>query len=297
MLLLFIMCAVFALLSAVLAVRLSSVRRAVDEIRLGFWDRLEHDTNTLVDVTCRDRAVVNLASDINRQLKLLRQERRRYERGDLELKEAVTNISHDLRTPLTAICGYLDLMEREPLSEDARRYSAMIRGRTDAMRQMTEELFQYSVLTTGERRGNLELVSINSMLEGSLAAYYGAITARGIKPDIRMPEEDVKRLSDKKLLARIFENVLSNAVKYSGGDLSVSLDRKGTILFSNSAPFMDTVSVGRLFDRFYTVENGRSSTGLGLSIARALTERLGGTVSAELSGGRLTIILRFPKNI
>ncbi len=97
-------------------------------------------------------------------------------------------------------------------------------------------------------------------------------------------------------LSRILGNLLTNALKYSGGDLDVTLDGDGTITLSNAAPGLDEVQVGRLFDRFYTVETGRHSTGLGLSIARALTERMGGTIAARYEDGRLRVELRFPED-
>ena len=94
----------------------------------------------------------------------------------------------------------------------------------------------------------------------------------------------------------VLGNLLANALKYSGGDLDVTLDGDGTITLSNAAPGLDEVQVGRLFDRFYTVETGRHSTGLGLSIARALTERMGGTIAARYEDGRLRVELRFPED-
>ena len=117
-----ILCAV--LLAAVfgLLVRLYLIRRSVREIGDSFADRLKTDTNMLIDVSCNDKTIKYLASLINEQLKTLRRQSHRYIQGDNELKEAVTNISHDLRTPLTAICGYLDMLEGEEMTENARRY-------------------------------------------------------------------------------------------------------------------------------------------------------------------------------
>ena len=96
-------------------------------------EKLELDTNTLLSISSGDRAVRMLAARINAQLRGLRKERLRLQNGDAELKTAITNISHDLRTPLTAICGYLDLLEQENHTENSRRYLAVIRERTDAM--------------------------------------------------------------------------------------------------------------------------------------------------------------------
>ena len=261
------------------------LRHSIREVAEELEEKLRTDTNTLISISIGDSSVQLLASRINRQLRALRKERLKLQTGNDELTTAVTNISHDLRTPLTAICGYLDLLEQEPQSEKSGRYLAVIRERTDAMRSLTEELFRYSVITATMDELCMERVSLNDILEQSLAGFYGALSARGITPELQMPEEKVVR--------RIFDNILSNAVKYSSGDLAVSLMPDGAVTFSNSAPSLSRVQAERLFDRFYTVETARSSTGLGLSIAKLLTEKMGGTITAEYENGHLQICIAF----
>lgn len=287
-----ILCAV--LLAAVfgLLVRLYLIRRSVREIGDSFADRLKTDTNTLIDVSCNDKTIKYLASLINEQLKTLRRQSHRYIQGDNELKEAVTNISHDLRTPLTAICGYLDMLEGEEMTENARRYLLIIRNRASALKQLTEELFQYSIIISAGEEQEKEDIVINSLLEESVAACYAVLKEKGIIPLITMPEEKVRRCLNKNTVSRIFGNIISNAVKYSDGDLSIVLDKDGTVVFSNRAKGLDQIAVGRLFDRFFTVETGRGSTGLGLSIARSLTEQAGGSIHADYKKETLYITVQ-----
>lgn len=287
-----ILCAV--LLAAVfgLLVRLYLIRRSVREIGDSFADRLKTDTNTLIDVSCNDKTIKYLASLINEQLKTLRRQSHRYIQGDNELKEAVTNISHDLRTPLTAICGYLDMLEGEEMTENARRYLLIIRNRASALKQLTEELFQYSIIISAGEEQVKEDIVINSLLEESVAACYAVLKEKGIIPLITMPEEKVRRCINKNTVSRIFGNIISNAVKYSDGDLSIVLDKDGTVVFSNRAKGLDQIAVGRLFDRFFTVETGRGSTGLGLSIARSLTEQAGGSIHADYKKETLYITVQ-----
>ena len=269
------------------------LRHSIREVAEELEEKLRTDTNTLISISIGDSSVQLLASRINRQLQALRKERLKLQTGNDELTTAVTNISHDLRTPLTAICGYLDLLEQEPQSEKSGRYLAVIRERTDAMRSLTEELFRYSVITATMDELCMERVSLNDILEQSLAGFYGALSARGITPELQMPEEKVVRRLDAAALRRIFDNILSNAVKYSSGDLAVNLLPDGAVTFSNSAPSLSRVQAERLFDRFYTVETARSSTGLGLSIAKLLTEKMGGTITAEYENGHLQICIAF----
>ena len=269
------------------------LRKSAQEIRDAFRDRLTADTNTLIDISTRDPYMRKLAADINVQLRLLRQQRHKYLTGDRELKEAVTNISHDLRTPLTAICGYLDLLEREEKSENTARYLSLIENRVDAMKQLTEELFRYSVILSTEEMA-METVHINGVLEESIAAFYGALTNRGIQPQIHMSDRRIEKQLNRDALARVFSNVLNNALKYSDGDLEITLLDDGKIVFSNTATRLNEVQVGKLFDRFFTVEAARNSNGLGLAISKTLVEQMGGTIQAKLEEGSLCICIYFP---
>ena len=281
--------AALCLLAYLLVLR-HSLREAAEELD----EKLRTDTNTLISISSGDRAMQSLVTHINRQLQALRRERLRLQTGNDALTAAVTNISHDLRTPLTAICGYLDLLEQEPQTEAAARYLAVIRERTDAMRALTEELFRYSVLTATADELHTEPVCLNDVLEQSLAAAYGALSARGITPSVQLPEEKVIRPLDATALRRVFDNILSNAAKYSDGDLAVVLVPDGKVTFSNRASALSRVEAARLFDRFYTVDSARGSTGLGLSIAKLLTEKLHGTISADYENETLRICIAFP---
>ena len=281
--------AALCLLAYLLTLR-HSLREAAEELD----EKLRTDTNTLISISSSDRAMQSLVTHINRQLQELRRERLRLHSGNAELTAAVTNISHDLRTPLTALCGYLDLLEQEPQTEAAARHLAVIRERTDAMRALTEELFRYSVLTATADELHTEPVCLNDVLEQSLAAAYGALSARGITPSVQLPEEKVIRPLDAAALRRVFDNILSNAAKYSDGDLAVVLAPDGEVTFSNRASALSRVEAARLFDRFYTVDSARGSTGLGLSIAKLLTEKLHGTISADYENETLRICIAFP---
>lgn len=176
--------------AAALSVKVFFLHRAAREIRQGFAQRLRTDTNTLIDLSSRDAVMRELAAGVNEELKELRRQRQRYLQGDAELKEAVTNISHDLRTPLTAICGYLELLKEEETTAQAQRYLAQIENRVEAMKELTEELFRYSVVTSDQGL-ELELLDLGGALEESLLSYYGAMEQRGITPEIHMPSEKV----------------------------------------------------------------------------------------------------------
>lgn len=272
-----------------LLIKIYLLRKGAQEITEAFAERLATDTNTLIDISTRDKHMLRLASAINEQLRLLRQQRHKYLNGDRELKEAVTNISHDLRTPLTAICGYMDLLEKEETSETVTRYLSLIANRTEALKQLTEELFRYSVILSTQDDMKIETVHVNAVLEESIAGFYGALTGRGITPVIEMTEKRIERQLNREALSRVFGNIISNALKYSDGDLEIRMNDEGVITFLNAASGLNEVQVGKLFDRFFTVEAARNSNGLGLSIAKTLIEHMGGSISARFTNQRLMI--------
>ena len=276
-----------------LSVKIYLLKKSSREIRNDLAEIISSDTNKLIDISSSDKDMKSLASALNVQLKILREEQIRFRQGDLELKAAVTNISHDLRTPLTAIRGYLDMLEKEDLPEQTRRYLSIISGRTEAMKQLTKELLKYSAAVSDETKLKMEEITVNDVLEESISAFYAVLTNRGIVPEINICDEKVRRTLNKTALSRIFSNIISNAVRYSSGDLKITLSTSGCILFENKAEQLDEITVGRLFDRFYTVETAEKSTGIGLSIAKALTEAMGGRISAELDINILKIKLIF----
>ena len=173
---LLIIISVLIMIIAVLILKICLLQKSADEICCAFNEKLENDTNTLINISCRDRHMRRLANDMNKELKKLRADRRKFQQGDLELKEAVTNISHDLRTPLTAICGYLALLENEEKSPAAEEYIKIISQRAQVLKQLTTELFRYSVITSTFNSDTPEKLEMNNVLEESIAAHYALIS-------------------------------------------------------------------------------------------------------------------------
>lgn len=356
------------IITAGLTLKLYLLQKGIKEIDSCLAEILSKDTNGQIVLSSRSRHICRLASRLNSQLKQLREKQLKYNSGDKELKEAVTNISHDLRTPLTAINGFLELLEGEvhflktfyaPKAETDSPESAqcfetetdstenaqcfesvthstktehpsarvqlepkiyihiqemqhcldVLRNRAGHMKQLTDELFRYS-LAMSVPEGVPQSISLNRALEECILSFYDALIKKGIVPVISMPSISVVRTLDPAALSRILQNILSNALKYSDGDLEICLTEEGTITCANSAPHLNPLLTEQLFDRYYTVEtvaapDSEHSTGLGLSIARLLTERLGGTISAvckqqnpspqnHTTKNRLEITLRFP---
>lgn len=287
-----VLAVVFGITALVLLIKIYLMKKAAREIGEKLSEKLNTDTNTLIDISSADKDMRALAASLNRELAALRREHLRYTQGDLELKTAITNISHDLRTPLTAIRGYLDLLDSEELSESAKRHLEIIRERTAAMTALTEELFKYSLILSESDENAAEEVCVNSVLEDSIMGFYAALSEKGIEPVVEITEKQIFRRLNRADLSRIFSNLMGNALKYSDGDLRISLDESGLILFENTASSLNGIDVERLFDRFYTVQTSHNTTGLGLSIARNLAQKMGGTITADCEKNVLSIKIK-----
>lgn len=285
---------ILTLIILALIIKIVAMKKSVRKIRTDFLACINGESNTLLSVFSRDKDICNLATEMNDTLKEQRRMYLLYHEGDREMKTAITNISHDIRTPLTAISGYLELLKDEEKSESVGKYLSIIEERTNHMKKLTEEMFEYSIASSKEdEEFELEPVNLNRMLEDCIVNYYGALTEKGIDLSVDITEEKVIKYLNKGQTERVFSNLISNALKYSDGDLAISMDASGKIVFSNTARKLSSVIVERLFGRFYTVESAHNSTGLGLSIAKTILERMNGTITAEYHEDKLFIIVQF----
>ena len=296
---LIVICVLLAIALTLAVIKIVLLRHGFDELTENIEDQVSGKTQIPVTLTTSDSHARHTAEILNRELKNLDRERNEYLDGNRKVAEAVTGISHDIRTPLTAINSYLDLMADEKDEELKAQYLERIKSRTLSLSDLADELFKYSTSTDPERypvqTENIasEPIDICRVLEECMLSFYAGFKKRGIEPDIEIPDEPVFVLCEKKSANRIFENIIGNAIKYANNDLKVKLDPKGQVIFSNPAPDLTPVSAAKLFDRYFTVKEGNASTGLGFSIAKELITRNGGTIEADLKEGILEIIVTF----
>lgn len=276
-----------------LLMKIIVMKRSAAEIAEKYKEITSTDTNAIIGIKSRDKDMMRLAAELNNTLVNVRSAYHRYSEGDMEMKMAITNISHDLRTPLTAILGHLALLKKEDKSPEVNKTLDIIEDRAQYMKKLTEELFEYSVILSSDGETPKENVMINQVLEDSLMNHYAALTQKGIEPEVDITEEQVIRNVNRQQVDRIFSNLMSNALKYSGGDLKISLTPDGKVTFTNKAPGLTKLDVEKLFTRFYTVESARNSTGLGLAIVRKFVEENGGKIEASYEDEMLSIVIRF----
>ena len=255
-----------------LIVKIYFLKKTIKEIDNSFDYILKSDTNNIISVTSEDADLKQLANTLNNELKDLRGKQLQYENGNQELKRLITDISHDLRTPLTAINGYIELLGEEQLNEKQKEYVKIIDNKTNELTSLTEQLRDLSVGMDLERKYKKETCCINDLLEETIASYYNSFKEKNIVPNINICEKKIYKNIDKDMIIRVFENLISNIIKYSDSNCNIILQDDGKIYFINKASKLDVTTVRKIFDRYYTVENMKKYSGLGLSIAKQLVK-------------------------
>lgn len=269
------------------------IKKEIENIRKSLSNILKSDTNSLITIDSNDIDLKKLANDLNESLKNLRKLELEYKNGNQELKSSITNISHDLRTPLTAIRGYLDLMDNNNLTEKQISYLKIIDNKVNDLTELTEQLFDFSKSIDIQNEMKRESIVINDVLEDSIASFYSLFKKHNITPNIDICKNKVIRLLNENMLKRIFGNIISNAIKYSQNDFNIKMFDDGTIEFSNKTDKMDKVSLEKIFDRYYTVRNAKKSNGIGLSIAKQLVDLSDGSIEAKYINDILIIRVEF----
>ena len=288
MIVLYSVIVVLSILVITLLIRVVTTNIELKNITRELKEITEKDTNLLLSTSSGDKSIKILVDSLNKELKKLLSLKREYSKGIFDVKKSAENIAHDIRTPLTAIKGYVDLLEEEELSEEGRKYLDIIRGRTQYLKSLTDELF---LSLSMKSRGVLNLSDIDAkrILEEALVSYYNEFKKKGMSPSLMTPNEKVIIKADSKALYRVYSNIISNALKYGEGEFKVEMDEKGNTIFSNLAPNMDSVEANKLLDRYYTISDAKASSGIGLSISKEILQEMGGELKVKLENQRLYI--------
>ena len=256
----------------------------------------EGETEKTLDLALIDHDLEQLAGALNRLNDRQRQAVAAAHRHEDMLKESVANISHDLRTPLTVILGHLQLLARASLAPEEARRLVTIRSKAEAMQRLVDSFYELSLLEDDHTPIKRTRFNLTNLLLDLLAEQAPVFEARGLTPEIDLPEHTVFVISDRILLERILQNLLTNAQRYAAGSVCIALtETDGAVRLMIANPVADPTVLDptRLFDRFYTADPARSNgaTGLRLAVVKILAERLGGSVCASLDGDELTITL------
>jgi Signal transduction histidine kinase len=278
----------------ILALYIMFIRRQLHSINRQLAKRLKEHTRQPIRLELLDKELNTLAMQINNSFKAEEHLRLKAIRDEKNFKELIANLSHDLRTPLTAIKGYQQLAEKGGLSDSQRENLRIARKHADELGRLIERFFEYSYLLNAEPELHLERINLTNLVTECLAAAVPALENNRLS--VRLTETGsppVFALADKEMLRRIVHNLIRNAIEHAGGNVEVALEAasdRAVLRFGNPVKPASSPDASRLFDRFYTGDKARAGgTGLGLSIVRLLAEQMGGRADASLKEGWLEI--------
>ena len=288
---------------AVMAVAVSIAiryRRQVKNICRQLQFIQNHQTNMKLSADGRYLGLEALADEINELLLETDQKRRTVERQETVIKETITNLSHDIRTPLTSLDGYVQLMEESGSREEQARYIGIIRRRIEALRGILDELFLYAKLQDNEYLPAMKCVELNRIVYDTVFSFYEDCKARGLEPQVTICDERVRTYGNEIMIGRMLQNIMKNSFEHGKTDVRIELAaEEKKIIFSceNKVEHAEQIEIDRVFERFYRADSARanSSTGLGLSIARSLAEKMDAEISASLEGSRFKVTVAFDR--
>ncbi|MBR4200991.1 MAG: HAMP domain-containing histidine kinase [Oscillospiraceae bacterium] len=290
-----ILLAVCAVLLTVLLCMKLQIRKMREELSRN----LDPAYNRQITVTLLDRSLSRLAAEINRSLDYQRQLKRDTVRAEHDLRQSVSDIAHDLRTPMTVIKGNLQLLSEETqLSPRGREYLSICREKADDLKNMADTFFELSVLESDDVSVQLRNVNLTKLLMQFLADSEAAIRLHGLEPEIIFPEKTVCIRADEQMLLRMLGNILNNILKYAEDTFRLEVRQEAescTVSFSNAVSAEQMPDPKRIFERSYRADAARTggSAGLGLFIVRLLAEKQGAAVSASAENSILTLTMQF----
>lgn len=319
--LLVIISSMLLLIVIILAVRLYVLKRELRHVKENLINTRNEDNNQQVTITLVDRDLVDMSVELNHNLDYQKQLKLEAEQAKQQMKQSISDIAHDLRTPITVVKGNLQMLANDPtLSPQSKEYLTISLNKTETLKGMVDEFFELAVLESDTAPIELGKVDLTRVLVEFMVENEAVIRERELIPELRLPERSVYAMADEQLLMRMLSNLLNNVVKYAKDSFVVSLEEKvkentkdnvkdaakdkdsgkensGNVIItiSNSVDPTKPFDVERLFDRTYRGEKARTGqgAGLGLYIVKLLAQKQNVKVEANITEGRLNIQMIF----
>ena len=284
---------------AVLLIAIYIYQRQVKLIcrQLRFY--LKYESNLMIAREMDGGGIKELVQCLNDMLEKHKKEKRRYLEKEQMISDIYTNLSHDVRTPLTSLDGYFQLLEQCGDSKEQSRYVGIIQERIASLNDMLEELFTYTKLKNETYQMKMERCVLSRILKDTVFSYYDEWMKRGIEPEFDITERPLAIMGNAEALKRMIQNIIKNGLDHGEGHMKISLKREGEesfLCFENDVLYPEKIEEERIFERFYKVDEARSknSAGLGLFIAKEFVKRMEGSSCARVKGHVFQIEIRFP---
>ena len=281
----------------ILIIYLFLIKKEIKRISHNLDEILNIDSNEILHGEFSNKELNELLLKINKMITYVRHKELDLERKNNSLKKEITNITHDLRTPLTSSLGYIDLILKSNLSkQEQERELKIIENRLLRLEELINSFFEFSMITTDNKKIDTTQINLVGVVEECISHYYDDFTKEKRKIVFEKEINKCIILSNTEILKRIIDNLISNSLKHSNSDLIIKLSEKNDIRLSFENNIVDTsIDIDHIFDEFYTSDISRTkgNTGLGLAIAKEFTEMLGGTISAKKIRNKLVIKIIF----
>ncbi len=290
---------VLSIILAFLSIHLFYIEKQVKSLIKQLTFINENKVDKKISIGLLNKKIETLAKNINEIIELKKQSEADKVKLENDLRQTIANMSHDLRTPLTSIKGYIQLLKLNDISEEEKKeYLDITEQRTKVLETLLNDFYELSLIESLDFELNLEKLNINKVLQEVLLGKYTDFANKGVEPNIEIPKENIYVIAEQKSLERVIENLLSNAVKYAKDNINICLkteENMALLKVSNTAENLTSQDVENIFDRFYMADKTRSGkgTGLGLAIAKGLVEKMHGNINADMNEDVFNVYCRF----
>ncbi|MCC5438707.1 sensor histidine kinase [Clostridium botulinum] len=279
--------------SIVMCIKLFSYKRQIRDITGQIKEFKERKTNRKINTEIADKDIEELVCEVNEYLELYKRNEQEKIVFENTLKQGIANMSHDLRTPLTSIIGYLKLLENDEI--DKKEALDILKNKTNKLNILINDFFELASIESEDYELDMIKVNLTNIVRDEILSLYEAFQDKGLKPKINILDKPIFIMSDKDSLERIIDNLLSNTLKYAEKDIEINLEEsnnKVILKISNICTSIDEKDVLYMFDRFYMADKVRKGqgTGLGLSIVKSLMEKMDGIITSKFGQNRVSII-------
>src|SRR5690625_1711269 len=277
------------LCAIVFLILLKQERKQIKKMTAQLREYNQDMTDMKLNMVLSNKYLEGLAVEINQTIDQHAEANAHTYRIERELKQAIAGMSHDLRTPLTSMIGYMKLLENRDLTETKKEeYLEVAQKRAIRLQKLLNDFFALSIVDSEDYPINLEAANINALVKETLLSYYDQFEAMNLQPTVKLTNEELVVLIYDHACKRILENLLSNSTQHSAANIMISLDQQGNeavLIIKNRVNHAKQIQEYKLFERFYTTDQTRqSSRGLGLTIVQSLMNRQGGEITAQLQG-------------
>lgn len=290
------MSVILSILSICLAtavIYIIALRRQIRSVNRQLTERRRENSSQSLHIDLIDRELNALSANINDALESEKKLRIRVQEDERKFRELIANVSHDMRTPLTALKGYLQMLDSAPYSADEKDSYNMAVKYVNVMQKRVEQFFEYSYYVSRDDKPELSKINLTNEIVEIILEFF-PLYEKADRRVIFEREAPCIVMADKTMLHRILQNLIGNSLNHSAGDTFIDIRGENTVIISNRVENPSEIDVVRIFERFYTSDKSRAvSAGLGLSIAKLLADKMNADISANLNGVILKISLKF----